>query len=70
MNVSTNLANYLILAADSGPAFSANQFRGINETDLDERFSSGLANTEDELQTILRNDETDLYQLFKSIAVR
>ncbi len=70
MNVSTNLANYLILAADSGPAFSANQFREINETDLEEGFTSGLANTEEELRTILRNDETDLYQLFKSIAVR
>jgi hypothetical protein len=69
MNVSTNLANYLILAADSGPAFSANQFREINETDL-EGFTSGLANTEEELRTILRNDETDIYKLFKSIAVR
>jgi hypothetical protein len=70
LNVSTNLANYLILAADSGPAVSANNILASNETDLDQGMAKALANAEEELQNVLRIQKIDIYQLFKAIAVR
>ena len=70
LNVSTNLANYLILAADSGPALSVNQVLESNETGLDQGMTRALESAEEELQTYLINQKTDIYQLFKSIAVR
>ena len=69
LNVSTGLANYLIYAADPGPAFSAKKV-AESEISFKSRLNQTFEEAEAELEAVLARNNFGLLDLFRAIAIR